>query len=103
MPRGSILGITANRNAGDGSSIFVDLKKGELTRADFNEASCSNGVIEQIKARRAQGEVRATENEKAIGQKPLTFQNKPLSPPGQPPQPIETTDSANQPPVRTRQ
>jgi fimbrial isopeptide formation D2 family protein len=102
MPRGSVFGTTSNRNALDGSSLFMDLKKGELHRADFTEASCANPIIEQVKARRAQGEVRAAETESgrsAAGEanKGLKYQAKPIG------NPVETTDGANQPAIRVRQ
>jgi uncharacterized repeat protein (TIGR01451 family) len=103
MPRGSLFGTTSNRNALDGSSLFIDLKKGELHRADFSEASCSNGVLEQIKSRRAQGEVRAAETEKsrAAAQPALNYQAKPVL--GTNADPIQTTDGANQPAINVRQ
>lgn len=45
-----------NRNAGDAGSRFVDLKRGELHRADFaltdGMATCSTGLAEQIENRR---------------------------------------------------
>ena len=31
-------------------SLWLDLKNGELHRADFIEVSCSNTVLEQVKA-----------------------------------------------------
>ena len=73
-----------------------------MHRADFSEASCSNPVIEQIKARRAQGEVRAVETEggrSAAGaaNKGLKYQDKPIG------NPVETTDGANQPAIKVRQ
>jgi hypothetical protein len=74
--------------------LFLDLKNGELHRADFIEGSCSNRVIEQVKARRGNGEVRAPESEPA--QPALRFQSKPA---GAPPQ---ATDSANQPAEQPR-
>ena len=46
-----------------GDSLFVDLKGGELARADFIEGSCSPEVLDQVKARRAQGGVLAPEKE----------------------------------------
>jgi len=57
MPKGSRLVPSSNRNAGVGSSLFVDLKGGELARADFIEGSCSPEVLDQVKARRTQGAV----------------------------------------------
>ena len=67
LPRGSRLTTSSNRNLGDAGSLWLDLKNGELHRADFHEGSCSNTVLEQVKARRAQGEVRAPETEKKGG------------------------------------
>ena len=64
LPKGSRLVPSSNRNAGVGDSLFVDLKAGELARADFIEGSCSPEVLDQIKARRAQGGVSAPETEK---------------------------------------
>jgi len=64
LPRGSRLTTSSNRNLGDAGSLWLDLKNGELHRADFIEGSCSNTVLEQVKGRRAQGEVRAPENER---------------------------------------
>jgi uncharacterized repeat protein (TIGR01451 family) len=64
LPRGSRLTTSSNRNLGDAGSLWLDLKNGELHRADFVEGSCSNTVLEQVKARRAQGEIRAPETEK---------------------------------------
>jgi uncharacterized repeat protein (TIGR01451 family) len=63
LPAGALLLPSSNRNAGDGGSLFVDLKGGEMGRADFIEGSCSPQVLDQIKARRAQGGVVAPENE----------------------------------------
>jgi uncharacterized repeat protein (TIGR01451 family) len=67
LPRGSRLTTSSNRNLGDAASLWLDVKNGELHRADFIEGSCSNTVLEQVKARRAQGEVRAPEPEKKGG------------------------------------
>jgi len=94
LPRGSRLTISSNRNLGDPSSLWLDLKTGELHRADFVEGSCSNSVLEQIKARRAQGEVRAPETEKK-GAPALRFDSKA---PGLDTQraPQQGTDGANQ-------
>ena len=64
LPRGSRLTTSSNRNLGDAGSLWLDLKNGELARADFIEGSCSAPVLDQVKARRAQGEVRSVETEK---------------------------------------
>lgn len=91
LPHGSRLTTSSNRNLGDADSLFLDLKNGELHRADFIEGSCANPVLEQVKARRSQGEVRAPETE--AGQPSLRFDSKPLRAPQQ------ATDSANQRPI----
>ena len=91
LPVGARLTTSSNRNLGDADSLFLDLKNGELHRADFVEGSCANPVLEQVKARRTQGEVRAPENE--AGQSQLRFESKPLRAPQQ------ATDSANQRPI----
>ena len=97
LPRGSRLVTSSSRNAGDAHSIFIDLKNGELQRADFIEGSCSSTVLEQVKARRTQGEVRTVQTEKH-GAPALKFEGKA---PSYPPQ---GTDSANQQPaVRPRE
>ena len=91
LPVGARLTTSSNRNLGDADSLFLDLKNGELHRADFVEGSCSNPVLEQVKARRTQGEVRAPESEP--GQSQLRFESKPVRAPQQ------ATDSANQRPI----
>jgi len=57
LPSGAQLVTSSNRNALDANSLFLDLRFGELHRADFIEGSCSPGVLEQVKARRARGGV----------------------------------------------
>ncbi|KPF69967.1 hypothetical protein IP84_03580 [beta proteobacterium AAP99] len=52
LPPGARLGVTANRNAGDPGSLFVDLKNGSLHRADFRDMSCNRSVFDEIKRRR---------------------------------------------------
>jgi len=91
LPVGARLTTSSNRNLGDADSLLLDLKNGELHRADFIEGSCANPVLEQVKARRTQGEVRAPETEP--GQAPLRFESKPARAPQQ------ATDSANQRPI----
>nr|WP_168208425.1 DUF11 domain-containing protein [Janthinobacterium tructae] len=95
LPRASRMMEASNRNLGDPHSLFLDTKNGELLRADFIEGSCSNPVLEQVKARRAQGEVRSVEREGRAGPG-LSFSSQPASAPAQ------ATDSANQPVVAPR-
>lgn len=90
LPAGARLTTSSNRNLGDADSLFIDLKNGELHRADFIEGSCANPVLEQVKARRTQGEVRAPETEP--GHAPLRFSSKPARAPQQ------ATDTAAQSP-----
>jgi hypothetical protein len=94
LPRGSRPTTSSNRNLGDAGSLWLDLKNGELHRADFIEGSCSNTVLDQVKARRAQGEVRAPETERA-GQPALRFDSKAHGLDAQT-SPQQGTDSANQ-------
>jgi outer membrane protein OmpA-like peptidoglycan-associated protein len=56
MPKGSILGITSNRNAHDANSLFLDVKYGELIRADFAESSCTPEILAQVKKRSGQSD-----------------------------------------------
>jgi len=94
LPQGSRLMTTSNRNLGDAGSLWLDVKNGELHRADFIEGSCRNPVLDQVKARRAQGEVRAPERERERGPA-LRFDSKAH---GLTPQttPQQGTDGANQ-------
>lgn len=57
LPTGSRMVPSSNRNAGVGDSLFVDMKGGEMARADFIEGSCSPEVLDQVKVRRASGGV----------------------------------------------
>ncbi len=61
-PQGAAqLVLLSNRNAGDAGSRFVDMKNGELQRADFALAPCSDAVRLAIAAR-AQTVARADQN-----------------------------------------
>ncbi|WP_036166985.1 DUF11 domain-containing protein [Massilia sp. 9096] len=71
LPAGAMLAITSGRNAGDAGSRFVDLKDGELAKADFALAGCSPRLRADIDARRAQ--LRAAEQ----SAKPAAARNKP--------------------------
>ncbi|HEY4066273.1 MAG TPA: SdrD B-like domain-containing protein [Burkholderiaceae bacterium] len=95
LPRGSRLTTSSNRNAGDAGSLFIDLTNGSLQRADFIEGSASATVLEQVKARRTQGEVNAPATEKKGGQA-LKFVGKPVTAPQQ------ATDGADQRAVKPR-
>lgn len=72
LPVGTVLIRQSNRNAGDPSSRFVDVKRGELHRADFaltdQNGGCSSTLIETLKQRQ-QNINRSNFNlEKAINQ-----------------------------------
>ena len=55
LPAGSRLVVLSSRNAGDGNSLFVDLRDGELHRADFAEGSCTDKVMEDVRRRHRSG------------------------------------------------
>ncbi|HLQ76210.1 MAG TPA: hypothetical protein VK210_02585, partial [Terriglobia bacterium] len=57
LPKGAQLTVSSNRNAGDAGSLFVDLKYGEVHRADFIEGSRDPKVLAEIVRRRSKGEV----------------------------------------------
>lgn len=52
LPAGSRLVALSNRNAGDPGSRFVDLKNGELHKADFAEGSCTPEILREVEMRR---------------------------------------------------
>ena len=52
LPRGSVMTTSSSRNAGDAMSLFLDLKNGDMQRADFIETACYDTVIKQVKARK---------------------------------------------------
>ena len=61
-PQGAApLALLANRNAGDPGSRFIDMKSGELQRADFAVTGCSDAVRLAI-AERAEMVARADQN-----------------------------------------
>jgi hypothetical protein len=91
LPKGAALTTSSNRNLGDANSLWLDLKNGELHRADFIEGSCSNQVLEQVKARRTQGEITAPESE--TSNNALQFDSK------APAAPQQATDTADQQPA----
>ena len=93
LPRGSRLVTSSNRNLGDAGSLWLDVKNGELHRADFIEGSCSNPVLEQVKARRAHGDPLAPQLESAGPA--LRFESKAHGLTSTT-SPQEGTDSANQ-------
>jgi large repetitive protein len=79
LPPGAKLASISNRHALDGGSRFVDLKNGELQRADFAEFSCSTEVLQQVKARRAKAEVFSIESERLLAFR-LDPEGRPVAP-----------------------
>ncbi len=57
LPPGAVLRPIENRHALDGESRFVDLRRGELHRADFSPFGCDAGLLAAVKDRRRAGEV----------------------------------------------
>ncbi|MDO4904246.1 MAG: hypothetical protein Q4A16_01620 [Lautropia sp.] len=97
LPRRSRLVTSSAQNVGDAHSLFIDARKGMLHRADFIEGSCSPAVVEQVKARQAQGANTSVQTE---GRQPaLSFESK-AGPSGRPLH--EGTDGARQSIARRR-
>jgi uncharacterized repeat protein (TIGR01451 family) len=101
MPKGSRLTTSSNRNALDPNSLFIDLKAGELHRADFIEGSCSDEVMRQVKARRARGEPGAAERE-GRDDSPLIFRSRDGLLEGNQAAPIQRQDNPKAPKVEER-
>jgi large repetitive protein len=51
LPQGARLAVLDARNAGDGATRFVDMKKGQLLKANFAVDGCAAPVIEAIDLR----------------------------------------------------
>ena len=66
LPNNAEMVNLSSRNAGDAYSNFVDVKRGELFRADFAEGSCTKTMLGEVKERRAQGAVRVAEVEERL-------------------------------------
>jgi uncharacterized repeat protein (TIGR01451 family) len=60
LPAGAKLEILAQRNAGNAGSRFVDLKNGEMHKADFASDTCTPSVLAQVESRRARNEANPT-------------------------------------------
>jgi uncharacterized repeat protein (TIGR01451 family) len=61
LPLGATLETLANRHAGVAGGRFVDLKNGELHRADFASPSCSEAVMNEVNMRHRKDTVTETE------------------------------------------
>jgi large repetitive protein len=53
LPEGSRMTTFSNRNVGDAESVLMDMRSGELFRADFVEGSCKPGILSEVEKRRA--------------------------------------------------
>lgn len=52
LPQGAELAVLSSRNAGDAGSRFIDLKFGEMQKADFAITDCSVGMASEISLRK---------------------------------------------------
>jgi len=77
LPAGSELIALTNRQAGDAASSFVDLKNGEMHRADFAEGSCTAELLTMVRMRRLKGELFVPETSRGVDAK-LTFEQPAL-------------------------
>ncbi|MEW6156818.1 MAG: SdrD B-like domain-containing protein [Verrucomicrobiota bacterium] len=66
LPVGSRLDPISTRHAGAGQSRFIDLRPGELHKANFAEGSATPEILRQVEERRARGEVVVAEIEKGL-------------------------------------
>ncbi len=71
LPVGSQLVALSLRHSGDAGSRFVDLKAGELHRADFAEGSCSPTVMDEVTRRRLLAAEGATQAVRALSAQAL--------------------------------
>ncbi|WP_166882133.1 cadherin-like beta sandwich domain-containing protein [Massilia mucilaginosa] len=78
LPAGSVMGETSNRNLGDADSLLLDVRNGELIRADFAETSCAAPVQERIRLGRPrqEGETRTEAAPPPTGSPGITFSTK---------------------------
>ncbi|MFY7864624.1 DUF5979 domain-containing protein, partial [Roseateles sp.] len=97
LPRGSQLVSSSNRNAGDASSLFLDLRNGELQRADFIEGSCSSPVLSEVQRRRQRGELALPQRDAAPALA-LRFDPEPEPPPA--PAPAAVLPDLDEAPVQ---
>ena len=66
LPGGSELEVLSNRNAGDATSMFADLKAGELFKADFAEGSCTPELLTSVRLRRLKGDAFVPETNRGV-------------------------------------
>lgn len=77
LPGGAEMEVLSNRHAGDATSLFADLKAGELFKADFAEGSCSAEVLTQVKLRRLQGDAFTQEMSRGLNSRLALEQTTP--------------------------
>jgi mucin-19 len=56
LPKDSRLTTFSNRNVGDAESVLIDMRSGELYRADFVEGSCKPEILEEVDKRRGRAQ-----------------------------------------------
>ena len=66
LPMGATATVMANRQAFDAQSRFVDLKRGELHRADFALGGCSADILADVDKRRAKREMDVAETARIL-------------------------------------
>ena len=66
MPHGSKLEVLNTRNAEYAETLFLDLKRYEMHKANFAEGSASQEVLDEVKRRSAKGEVVAPELDRTL-------------------------------------
>ncbi|MEY3996984.1 MAG: hypothetical protein RL344_1327, partial [Pseudomonadota bacterium] len=62
LPRGSVMTTSSSRNTGDAMSLFLDLKNGDIQRADFIETGCYDTVVKQVQARKSRDDANYNTN-----------------------------------------
>lgn len=76
LPAGAQLAVLDNRNAGAPDSRFLDVKKGELAKANFTVSNCSlASVRDEVQARRTAAAAQATSHLDAAVKARLQFAN----------------------------
>ncbi|HWX55764.1 MAG TPA: hypothetical protein VN176_14345 [Verrucomicrobiae bacterium] len=66
LPEGVKMEAISSRNAGDGNSRFIDLKFGDMQKADFAIANCSSAMVDEIKQRAQKKDAKADELARGI-------------------------------------
>ncbi len=67
LPLGAHMVVISNRQAGDAGSRFLDLRNGEMHKADFAVA-CTPAVLQAVALRRVAAEKNANETERVLKQ-----------------------------------